>query len=60
MFFNLIGSQINYEGYKGSLLEDIIGLYLYRLLSSQISSSLTYDSAEGSADFVIQVGRKRI
>ncbi|QQG40703.1 MAG: ATP-binding protein [Candidatus Levyibacteriota bacterium] len=60
MFFNLIGSQVQYESYKGSLLVDVVGLYLYRLLSPQIGLSLTYDSASASADFVIQAGRKRI
>src|SRR5437667_6994609 len=55
MFFHLIGNQTTYENYKGSLLEDIVGLYLYRILASQIGTSITYDSTEGGADFILKL-----
>jgi predicted AAA+ superfamily ATPase len=59
MFFNLIGSQTTYESYKGFLLEDVVGLYLQRILSNQIGTAITYDNAEGGADFIIHLqGRK--
>src|SRR5205814_281537 len=59
MFFNLIGSQTTYESYKGFLLEDIVGLYLQRILANQIGTAITYDNAQGGADFIITLqGRK--
>lgn len=60
MFFNLIGSTFTYDNYKGQLLEDAIGLYLYRLLGLRFGTSLTYDSAEGGADFIINLEGKKI
>lgn len=60
MFYNLIGSAIPYESYKGQLLEDVVGLYLYRILGSEIGTALTYDSVEGGADFIISLRGKRI
>lgn len=59
MFFNLIGSQITYEHYKGFLLEDVIGLYFQKILANQIGTAITYDNVEGGADFIINLqGRK--
>lgn len=60
MFFNLIGSTFTYNNYKGQLLEDAVGLYLYRLLGLRFGTSLTYDSAEGGADFIISFDDKKI
>lgn len=60
MYFNLIGSTITYDNYKGQLLEDVIGLYLSRLLGAHLGTSLTYDSAEGGADFIISFNKKKI
>jgi predicted AAA+ superfamily ATPase len=60
MFFNLIGSQATYEQYKGFLLEDVIGLYLYRILANQIGTAMTYDNIEGGADFIINLHGKKI
>lgn len=60
MFFNLIGSQASYEQYKGFLLEDVIGLYLYRILANQIGTAMTYDNGEGGADFIINLHGKKI
>ncbi len=60
MFFNLIGSTFSYDNYKGFLLEDVVGLYLYRTLGLRFGTSLTYDSAEGGADFIISFDDKKI
>lgn len=60
MFFNLIGSTFSYNDYKGQLLEDTVGLYLYRLLGLRFGTSLTYDSAQGGADFIISFDKKNI
>ncbi|MDE2590003.1 MAG: ATP-binding protein, partial [Patescibacteria group bacterium] len=60
MFFNLIGSTFTYDNYKGQLLEDAVGLYLYRLLGLRFGTSLTYDSSEGGADFIISAEDKKI
>ncbi|MBU3979274.1 AAA family ATPase [Patescibacteria group bacterium] len=60
MFFNLFGSTYTYNNYKGQLLEDAVGLYLYRLLGLRFGTSLTYDSAEGGADFIVSFDNKKI
>lgn len=46
--------------HKGKLLEDSVGMYLYRNFSGVIGASLGYDDAQGGADFVIDAGGKRI
>lgn len=63
MFFNLIGSIITYDNYKGKLLEDTVGLYLSRILGLRFGSSLTYDITPNGADFIVTlntVQNKRI
>ena len=60
MFFHLVGSQVGYDRYKGALLEDIVGLYLYRLFSESIEVAITYDSSEESADFILSIHGKTI
>ena len=39
-----------YDQYKGKLLEDIVGMTLKKM----VRTNITYDSAEGGADFIIQ------
>ncbi len=60
MFFNLIGSTYSYDHYKGKLLEDAVGLYLYRILGLRFGSSLTYDSSSGGTDFIVGYDGKKI
>jgi predicted AAA+ superfamily ATPase len=60
MFFHLVGSQVGYDKYKGALLEDIVGLYLYRLFSKSIGIGITYDSSEEGADFILTIHKKII
>ncbi len=49
-----------FENYQGSLFEDIVGMYLNRILPKTTGASLTYDVSEGGADFVINLIDKRI
>ena len=49
-----------FENYKGSLFEDIIGMYLTRIVPKLSDFSLTYDSSKGGADFVLTIGNQKI
>jgi predicted AAA+ superfamily ATPase len=51
---------ITFDNYQGSLLEDLVGMYLGKLLSSDTGSSITYDMAGGGADFVISLANQKI
>lgn len=56
MYYNLVGSIEQYENYKGKLLEDVMGMYLIRLFGNKLgTTSLTYDSAQLGADFILEV-----
>jgi uncharacterized protein len=58
MYYHVVGNIIGEQNYKGKLLEDTIGLYLTRILTN--NGSLTYDSSEGGADFIIRLGNQTI
>ena len=60
MFYKTIGNTITEENARGKLLEDLVGMYLYRLCDKNPIFSLTYDSLKGGADFIISMGKKRI
>lgn len=60
MYFNMVGNIIANENYKGKLLEDVVGMYLSRILYKKINVSLTYDSAQGGADFIVGWERQRV
>lgn len=53
MYYSLVGSVEHYDQYKGKLLEDVCGMYLFRLFGNTTGISITYDSAEGGADFIL-------
>ena len=53
MYYNLVGSTATYDEYKGKLFEDMIGLYLHRIFSKSHDTNITYDSAQGGADFIV-------
>lgn len=53
MEYGFIANIGNMDMQKGKLLEDIVGLYLMRLLRDQPEYSLTYDSGKGGADFIV-------
>jgi predicted AAA+ superfamily ATPase len=59
MYYSFIGNTIAEPSYMGKLLEDTIGLYLYRYFNGK-SYSLTYDSAQSGADFIIREGLTNI
>lgn len=56
MFYNLVGSIIKYDDYKGKLLEDTIALYFHRILYNNPASSMTYYYASNGADFIVNFG----
>jgi hypothetical protein len=56
----MVGNIISEENAKGKLFEDLIGMYLSRYLDGRPGSSLTYDSAEGGADFIVILGGRKI
>lgn len=49
-----------FENYQGSLFEDIVGMYLNRILPKFGGFSLTYDVSEGGADFIVTMGIQKI
>jgi uncharacterized protein len=49
-----------FEIYQGSLLEDIVGMYLNMIIPKFSSDYLTYDPADGGADFIVSTNDKNI
>ncbi len=49
-----------FENYQGSLFEDIVGMYLARILPQFSDFSLTYDTSKGGADFIATTGKRKI
>lgn len=49
-----------FENYQGGLFEDIVGMYLNRIIPQLGGFSLTYDVAEGGADFIITAGNQKV
>lgn len=60
MYYKTIGNSISEKNSRGKLLEDLVGMYLYRLCDKQPLCSLTYDSAKGGADFIFTTGNVSI
>lgn len=60
MYYKTIGNTITEQNARGKLLEDLIGMYFYRLFDKKPGFSLAYNSAKGGADFIIGIGEKRI
>lgn len=65
MYFNLVGSVVAYDDYKGFLLEDIVSLYLSILTRQGLANmagglSITYDGADNGADFIVSNDSRRI
>ncbi|GBE17008.1 hypothetical protein BMS3Abin15_00841 [bacterium BMS3Abin15] len=60
MYYKTIGNTITEQNSRGKLLEDLVGMYLYRLFDKKPAFSLNYDAAKGGADFVIGAGDKKI
>ena len=60
MYYKTIGNTITEENSRGKLLEDLVGMYLYRLFDKNPTFSLCYDSSKGGADFIVGIGNKKI
>ena len=60
MYYKLIGNVISSENATGNLTEDLVGMYLYRFAYRHLGSSLTYDSAQGGADFIFGFGQRKL
>ena len=52
----LNGSPFGDEEKEGRVLEDIVGLYLYKRNGVLNLGNIFYDSAEGGADFIVKAG----
>jgi len=57
---NIIDSKAIDLKYKGKLLEDAVGACLQREYGGQPLFALSYDSAKGGADFILEIGGKRV
>lgn len=52
----LNGSPFGNQEKEGRLLEDVVGLYLYKRNGVHNLGNIFYDSAEGGADFIVKTG----
>jgi len=60
MYYKMIGNTISAQNARGKLLEDLVCMYLHRILYKNPGQSLTYDSAQGGADFILGFGTRKI
>lgn len=60
MYYKMLGNTISAENARGKLIEDLVGMYLNRVLYKNTQKSLTYDSAQGGADFILGIGNRRL
>lgn len=58
-FFYFTGLENTYLTRQGKLLEDSIGAHLYREFVLRSQGAIRYDSAEGGADFILQILNKK-
>ncbi|MBU2541943.1 ATP-binding protein [Patescibacteria group bacterium] len=58
-FFYFSGNEGTYSTRQGKLLEDSIGAHLYREFILRGVGVIRYDSAQGGADFILQIGNNR-
>jgi predicted AAA+ superfamily ATPase len=56
-FYNIAGSTDTTQTREGRLLEDTVGLHLYRKFGAD---GVFYDSAQGGADFIVKNGVNQI
>ncbi|PJA01941.1 hypothetical protein COX74_00100 [bacterium (Candidatus Gribaldobacteria) CG_4_10_14_0_2_um_filter_41_16] len=54
-FFYLTGQESTYLTRQGKLLEDSVGSHLYREFILRGQGAIRYDSAQGGADFILQI-----
>ena len=60
MYYKTIGNTITEQNARGKLLEDLAGMYLYRIFDKKLGHSISYDSAKGGADFIAGAIEKKI
>lgn len=53
-------SIANFENFKGKLLEDVIGMYLRKMIQKYLDASINYDSTKGGANFILRINNKKI
>lgn len=58
-FFYFTGSESTYLTRQGKLLEDSVGSHLYREFILRSSGIIRYDSAQGGADFILQISNDK-
>ncbi len=58
-FFYFTGNENTYLTRQGKLLEDSIGAHLYREFILRGDGVIRYDSAQGGADFILQIGNTK-
>src|SRR3989339_636594 len=56
----LVEGESAFTNHNGWYLEDIVALTLYREFSEKLDSPVFYDSAEGGADFILNLNSKKI
>ncbi|MBU0722287.1 ATP-binding protein [Patescibacteria group bacterium] len=57
---SIVDGASAFEKYKGKYLEDIAALYLRKEFGRNLISPIYYDSTKGGADFILQIGDKKI
>lgn len=58
-FFYFTGNEHTYLTRQGKLLEDSVGAHLYTEFMLKGDGIIRYDSAQGGADFIIQIGNAK-
>jgi len=58
-FFYLTGQESTYLTRQGRLLEDSVGSHLYREFILSGRGAIRYDSAQGGADFILQISNNK-
>ncbi len=58
-FFYFTGNEDTYLTRQGKLLEDSIGTHLYREFILRGDGIIRYDSSQGGADFILQIGNSK-
>ncbi|KKP68471.1 MAG: hypothetical protein UR66_C0005G0018 [Candidatus Moranbacteria bacterium GW2011_GWE1_35_17] len=58
-FFYFTGNEGTYLTRQGKLLEDSVGAHLYREFILRGDGVIRYDSAQGGADFILQIGNNK-
>lgn len=58
-FFHITGKRETFQTRQGKLLEDAVGSHLYREFIMRGKGAFRYDSAQGGADFILQIQNKK-